>query len=192
MLRRLYNKTIELAEHPKAIYALIAVAFAESSFFPIPPDPMLVPMVLARPQSAWRIAFLTTIASVLGGIAGYAIGYFLYETIGQWVIHFYGYQENFHHFQQKYDEWGFWIIMIKGLTPIPYKLVTIASGVAKFDLTIFIVASIITRGARFYLVCALLKYYGQPIRIFIEKYLTWVTTAFLVLIISGLLLIKYV
>ena len=191
MLRRLYDWTLGLAGHRHAMVALGTVSFLESSIFPIPPDALLVPMVLARPERAWRIALVCTIASVLGGFAGYALGYFLYETVGRWIVETYGYQAAMLRFQQEFDQWGTWVILVKGLTPIPYKLVTIAAGVAKFDLLAFALASVATRGGRFFLVAALLKYFGPSIRQFIERYMTWVTTAFLVLLVGGFLALGY-
>lgn len=179
------------AAGPHATRALAAVAFLESSVFPIPPDAMLVPMVLARPQAAWRLALVATAASVVGGLAGYCIGYFLFETLGQRIIDLYGLGAGFADFQQTWNEWGLWIILIKGLTPIPYKLVTIASGMAEFSLGVFLLASIVTRGARFFLVAALLRWYGPPIRDFIEARLTLVTSAFAVLIVLGFLSLRY-
>jgi membrane protein YqaA with SNARE-associated domain len=192
MLRRLYDWTMGLASRPNALLALGVVSFAESSFFPVPPDAMILPMVLARPDRAWRIALVATITSVLGGILGYAIGYYLFETLGQSVIRFYGYQDDFQAFKAAYNEWGLWIILIKGLTPIPYKLVTIASGAAAFDFPVFVLASIVTRGARFFLLAALLRLYGEPIRDFVERRLTLVTTAFVLLIVGGFLFVRYV
>jgi membrane protein YqaA with SNARE-associated domain len=191
MLRRIYDWIMELAHGPKALPALAVVAFAESSFFPIPPDAMIIPMVLAEPRRAWWIAGVATAASVIGGLAGYAIGYYLYETIGQWLIDFYGHRNGFDSFRAAYQEWGLWIILIKGLTPIPYKIVTIASGVAGFSLSVFILASILTRGLRFFLVAALLRVYGAPIREFIERRLTLVTTVFILLVIGGFLATRY-
>jgi membrane protein YqaA with SNARE-associated domain len=191
MIRRLYDWTMRMAAHPKALRVLAAVSFAESSFFPIPPDAMIVPMVLANPARAWTIAAVCTAASVVGGFFGYAIGYFLFETIGGAVVKFYGLEAAMAEFQHQFDEWGLWIILIKGLTPIPYKLVTIASGVAKFDLVVFGIASLVTRGARFFLVAALLRLFGAPIRDFIERYLTWVTTGFVVLVVSGFVALRY-
>jgi membrane protein YqaA with SNARE-associated domain len=191
MLRRLYDWIIALSASPRAVPALAAVAFTESSFFPIPPDAMIVPMVLAQPRQAWRIALVATAASVLGGIAGYLIGVYLYETVGQWLISIYGLGDGFAEFQRAYAEWGLWIILIKGLTPIPYKLVTIASGVAGYNLPVFVLASIATRGARFFLVAALLRLYGPPIRQFIERRLTLVTTVFLLLIVAGVVAARY-
>lgn len=191
MLRSLYDWVIRLSEHPKSLWALAGVSFVESSFFPIPPDVMLVPMVLAQRAKAWLIAGVCTAASVLGGFFGYAIGFFFFETLGQWLIDFYGLQGGFTEFQRQFNEWGLWIILIKGMTPIPYKLVTIASGAAHFDLLVFGVASLVTRGARFYLVAALLYVFGEPIRAFIEKHLTLVTTALVLLIVAGFVVIRY-
>ena len=192
MLRRLYDGVIRLAAHPRAMPALGVVAFLESSFFPIPPDVMLVPMVLADRQRAWRIAFVCLIASVLGGMLGYYIGYALLETVGQWIIRLYGMEDGLAGFQEWYAQYGLWVILIKGATPIPYKIVTIASGIAHFSLPVFIVASLITRGIRFYLVAGLLYWFGEPIRAFIERRLTLVTTAFVVALVGGFVALKYV
>ncbi len=191
MFHRLYDRTMSLASHRHAMRVLALVSFAESSVFPIPPDAMLVPMVLAHRDRAWTMAGVCTVASVIGGIAGYAIGYFLFEAVGRPILDFYGYQEEFQHFTDAYNEWGLWIILIKGLTPIPYKLVTIASGVAHFDPLVFILASITTRGARFFLVAALLRRFGAPIRSFVERNLTAVATVTLLLIVGGFLAVKY-
>ena len=191
MLRRLYDWVMRAAESPQALKWLAAVSFAESSFFPIPPDAMIVPMVLAQPRRAWLIATVCTIASVVGGFFGYAIGYYLFEAVGRPIVEFYGYQAAFDRFRDEFQHWGMWIILIKGLTPIPYKLVTIASGVAHFDLLVFAFASLVTRSARFFLVAALLRYFGPPIRNFIERYLTWVTTAFVALIVAGFIAVTY-
>jgi membrane protein YqaA with SNARE-associated domain len=191
MMRRLYDWTMRMARHPKAPHVLFCVSFAESSFFPIPPDVMLVPMVLANRSKAWFYAGIAMVASVLGGLAGYAIGYFLYETLGQWLITAYGLGAQFEAYRAAYNEWGLWIILIKGLTPIPYKLVTIASGAAGFNIWVFIGASILTRGARFFMVAALLYWFGEPIRDFIERRLTLVTTAFLVALVGGFVAVKY-
>jgi len=185
MLRRLYDKTVALASKPHAMWALGGVSFTESSFFPIPPDALLIPMVLARPDRGWTIALVCTASSVLGGMFGYAIGYFLYETLGQWLINLYGMQSAGAEFQAGFAKWGLWIILIKGLTPIPYKLVTIVSGAAAFDIWVFMLASIVTRGARFYIEVGLLKLFGPAIRRFVEKYLTLVTTALVVIVIGG-------
>lgn len=192
MLRRLYDRLVVLSNHPSALWVLAAVSFAESSFFPIPPDVMLIPMILANRSKAWLFAGVCTIASVLGGFFGYAIGYYLFETAGKWVIDFYGLQAGFANFQQQFNEWGLWVILIKGLTPIPYKLVTIASGAAHFDLLTFGIASLITRGGRFFLVAGLLYVVGDPIRHFVEKHLTLVTTGFLLIIVGGFVAFAYI
>jgi membrane protein YqaA with SNARE-associated domain len=192
MFRRLYDWTMHLARRPNAPRALAVVSFLESSVFPIPPDVMLVPMCLAHPDRAFRYAFICTVASVLGGLLGYAIGYFLIETVGAWIIDLYGLRNAWTAFEQSYAEWGLWIILVKGLTPIPYKLVTIASGAAHFSLIVFVVASIVTRGARFYLLAALLWKYGPPIQLFIEKRLTLLSWIFLLALIGGFLVIRYI
>ncbi len=192
MFRRLYDWMMRLAGHRRAIPAMAAISFAESSFFPIPPDVMLVPMVLAQRSKAFLIAGVCTVASVLGGLFGYAIGYFLFETIGAWVIAVYNLEGAMQTFRAEFDQYGTWIILIKGLTPIPYKLVTIASGVAHFDLFTFLWASIVTRGLRFYLVAGLLWKFGDPIRGFIEKRLELLTWAFLAALIGGFIAVKYV
>ncbi|SNB62179.1 membrane protein YqaA, SNARE-associated domain [Arboricoccus pini] len=191
MIRRLYDWTLGLAARRNAEWVLAGVSFAESSFFPIPPDAMMVPMVLARPERAWRLAFIATLASVVGGLFGYAIGYYLLETVGAWIINLYGLTDKLDQFQAAYARWGVWIILIKGLTPIPYKLVTIASGIAHFSLPWFILASCITRALRFFIVAALLKFYGPPIRTFIEARLTLVTTVFALLIVVGFVSLRY-
>ncbi len=191
MLQRFYDKVIALSESPKALPALAAVSFAESSFFPIPPDVVLVPMALAQPHKARLYALVCTIASVLGGLVGYAIGALLYDTVGQWLISVYGYGQGVEAFREAYDKWGAWIILIKGMTPIPYKIVTIASGFAGYNLFWFTVLSLITRGARFFLEAELLRHFGEPIREFVEKRLTLVTTGFLAAIVGGFLIAKY-
>ncbi|MFO0988077.1 MAG: YqaA family protein [Alphaproteobacteria bacterium] len=188
MLRKMYDRTIALASKPHAMWAMGAVSFTESSFFPIPPDALLIPMVLARPDRGWTIAFVCTAASVVGGVFGYAIGYFLYETLGQWLINLYGMQQAGQEFRAAFAAYGLWVILVKGLTPIPYKLVTIVSGAAAFDIWVFIAASIVTRGVRFYAEVALLKLFGERIRKFVEKYLTWVAFGFLIFVVGGFIL----
>lgn len=192
MLRALYDWTMSFAARPNARRALFGVSFAESSFFPIPPDVLLVPMVLADRQNAFRLAGLCTIASVVGGIVGYAIGALLYDTVGLWLINLYGYGAGVEEFRQKYAEWGSWVILIKGLTPIPYKIVTITSGFAGYDLFWFIVLSIITRAGRFYLVASLLYFYGEPVRGFIEKRLELVTAGIAVIFVGGFVVARYI
>ena len=191
MMQRAYDWTMRTASHEKAPQGLFWVSFVESSFFPIPPDVMLIPMVLAKPAKAWVYAAICTAGSVLGGILGYAIGYFLYETFGQWLINLYGLATQAEAYRAAYNQWGLWIILIKGLTPIPYKLVTIASGAAAFNFWVFIAASIVTRAARFFLVAALLYWLGEPIRDFIERRLTLVTTAFVVALVGGFVVVRY-
>ena len=191
MLRRLYDWTMELARHRYAAWALAGVAFIESSVFPIPPDVMLIPMALAERAKAWLYAAIATAASVIGGLAGYAIGYFLFETIGQSLIALYGYTEAFESFADRYNEWGAWIVFIAGTTPFPYKVITIASGVTALDLGVFIVASVLARGARFFLVAGLLYWLGPPIRDFIERYLGLLATLFVVLLVGGFVVAKY-
>jgi membrane protein YqaA with SNARE-associated domain len=190
-MRRLYDWVMRLAQHRRAIPAMGAVSFAESSFFPIPPDVMLIPMVLANRQKAFTIAAVCTVCSVLGGLLGYAIGYYFFETIGEWVVRTYGLQAGMEKFRASFAEWGTWVILIKGLTPIPYKLVTIASGAAHFDLFTFVWASIVTRGVRFFLVAALLWKYGEPIRTFIEERFTLVSWAFLIALVGGFVVVRY-
>ena len=185
MLRRLYDWVLELAAKPWAPKALAAVSFIESSIFPIPPDAMLVPMCLARPKRAFYYAFICTIASVLGGLLGYAIGALLYDTLGQFLIKLYGYGDKLEAFRTSYAEWGGWIILIKGATPIPYKVVTIASGFAGYNLLWFTILSIITRGIRFFAIAAILYYWGEPAREFIEKRLGLVAFVCLVVFIAG-------
>lgn len=192
MFRSLYDWTMRQAARPRADRALAVVSFLESSVFPIPPDVMLIPMCLANRQRAFHYAFICTAASVIGGLFGYAIGHFLIETLGQWIIDLYGYAEKWQAFEAAYDEWGIWIILIKGLTPIPYKIVTIASGAAHFSLGVFIVASIATRGLRFFLLAGLLRAYGAPIRTFIETRLTLLGWAFLICLIGGFVAVRYV
>ena len=191
MLRGLYDWTMRLAAHRHAMPALFAVSFAESSVFPIPPDVMVVPMVLADKAKAFRIAFVCTLASVLGGIAGYAIGALLFEALGRPLVEFYGWTELFEALAAQYKDAGFLIVATAALTPIPFKIFTIASGVAGLDLVVFVVSAALARGWRFYLEAALLWRFGPPIRDFIEGNLKWVTTAFIVLLIGGFIAVKY-
>lgn len=191
MMDRLYAWTMARASHRHAMPTLAAIAFMESSFFPLPPDVLLIPMVLSDRTRAFRIALVCTISSVIGGLLGYAIGYFLFATVGQWLVNLYGLQKAFDAYQHLFDKWGLWIILIKGMTPIPYKIITIASGVAHFNLTVFVLASIATRGARFYLEAALLWYYGAPIRDFIERRLNLLTWIFLAGLIGGFIVLKF-
>lgn len=191
MLRRLYDWTLALAARPQAKGFLAFIAFIESSIFPIPPDVLLIPMVLADRKQAWRVAFICTIASVLGGALGYFIGSAFFELIGQPVLDFYGYMEKFDSFKLAYNEWGGWIVAFFGLTPFPYKVITIASGVTHLDFLIFTLASVLSRAARFFLVAALLWKFGEPIRAFIEKYLGLLTLVFFGLLLAGFVALKY-
>ena len=190
MIRPLYDWTMRQAEKKNAPWALAAVSFIESSVFPIPPDVLLIPMVLANRSKAFVLAGLCTLASVLGGWLGYAIGYFLFESVGRQLFEFYHVMDTYLHLQGAFQEWGVWIIIVKGMTPIPFKLLTIASGAFHFSLLWFTIAAVISRSLRFFLVAALLWKFGEPVRTFIEKRLTLVTTAFVVLAIAGVLAIK--
>jgi membrane protein YqaA with SNARE-associated domain len=191
MLRRLYDRILALAASPRAEWWLAIIAFAESSFFPVPPDALLIPMALARPRDAWRFAAICTVASVAGGALGYLIGYAVFDQFAKPVLDFYGYGDRFAAFQALYAQYGLWVILIKGLTPIPYKIVTIASGAAKFDFLVFMAASLVTRGARFFLLAALLRAFGAPVREFIERRLTLVTSAVAAGILGGFLLLRF-
>ncbi len=191
MLRRLYDRTLELAGHRHAMWALALVAFVESSVFPIPPDLLIIPMVLAAPAQAWRIAMVTTLASVLGGLLGYGIGAGLYEAVGEPILALYGYEEKFAAFSDSYNEWGALIVFTAGFSPLPYKIFTIASGVTELNLAVFLVASLVSRGARFFLVAGLLWYFGEPVRRFIENNLPALALAFCVLLLAGFLAVRY-
>ncbi|MEZ5839204.1 MAG: YqaA family protein [Hyphomicrobiales bacterium] len=192
MLRRLYDWTMELAASRHAPHALAAISFAESSFFPIPPDTLLIPMVLAERRRAWWYALIATIASVIGGFAGYFIGAVLFEELARPLLDFYGYGGKFDSFAARYNEWGAWIVFIAGVTPFPYKVITIASGATGLPLPVFTVASVLARGLRFFLVAALLYFVGPPIRAFIEKRLGLVFTVAVGLLVGGFALVKYV
>jgi membrane protein YqaA with SNARE-associated domain len=191
MFRAMYDWVLRMAHHRRALPILALVSFAESSFFPIPPDAMLVPMVLARRERAWLIAGVCTIASVVGGILGYAIGAFLLETVGQWLIQLYHMQDKIVQFKAAYGEYGTWLILLKGLTPIPFKLVTIASGIAAFNFPLFVILCLITRGARFFLIAALLRRFGSPVQAFIEERLNYFAWGFLLLIVGGFVAVAY-
>lgn len=190
MLRKLYDKTMALAAHRHATGALFTISFVESSVFPIPPDIMLIPMVLANRARAWFLAAVATIGSVLGGIAGYAIGYFLFEAVGQPLLELYGYSAKFDDFASRYNEYGAWIVFLAGVTPFPYKVITIASGVTQLNLVVFMLASIAARGLRFFMVAGLLYLFGEPIRAFIEQRLGLVTAIFFALLIGGFAALK--
>ena len=189
MLRRLYDWCVDAAGKPHAAWILGCVSFAESSFFPAPPDVMLIPMALARPDRAFFFATLCTVTSVAGGLLGYFIGSELYATVGYWLMALYGYGDKMEAFRAAYAEYGAWIILLKGLTPIPYKLVTITSGFAGFNIGLFIVMSIISRGMRFYLLAFLLHRYGQRARSIIEERLGLWTVLALAIVVVGFVIV---
>jgi membrane protein YqaA with SNARE-associated domain len=191
MLRRLYDWCIDAAGKPHASWILGGVAFAESSFFPAPPDVMLIPMALARPDRAWLFATICTAASVAGGLLGYLIGSELYATVGQWLIQLYGYGNKMDAFREAYAHYGAWIILLKGLTPIPYKIVTITSGFAGFNIGLFIILSVISRGMRFYLVAFLLNRYGVQARAIIEKRLgLWAALSAAAIVVGFIIVVR--
>ena len=191
LLRRLYDWCVAAAGKRHALWTLTAVAFAESSFFPIPPDVMLVPMSLARPDRAFLLAAWCTVASVSGGMLGYAIGALLYDFVGTWLIHLYGYGDKVEAFRAAYAQWGAWIIILKGLTPIPYKIVTITSGFAGYNFGLFVVLSALTRGTRFFVLAFLLHRYGDFARHIIEKRLALWTSLFAAVLIIGIVAVFY-
>lgn len=185
MFRAMYDWVLRMAHHRHALRSLAVVSFAESSFFPVPPDVMMVPMVLARRHQAYLIATVCTVASVLGGVLGYAIGYFLYDSVGKWLIAVYHMESKIQDLKLLYDQWGAAVILIKGLTPIPFKLVTIASGFFSFNFPLFVILATVTRGARFFIIAALLKRFGEPVQAFIEKRLNLFAWGFLILLVGG-------
>ena len=191
MIRRLYDWTMGLADHPHALWALAIVAFLESSVFPIPPDILMIPMILARPSKAWLIAGVALVASVLGGLLGYAIGALFYETLGQPILTALGKEAYFAEFTERYNEWGIWVVLTAGVTPFPYKVITILSGATALPLPVFIATSIVARGLRFFVVAALLWKFGLPIRDFIEKRLGLMFTLFIVILLGGFFLVRY-
>jgi membrane protein YqaA with SNARE-associated domain len=191
LLRRCYDWCLAAAHKPHALWSMSAVAFAESSFFPLPPDLMLIPMSLARPSRAYVLAAWCTVASVLGGVAGYGIGALLYDSVGAWLIQLYGYADKIEAFRSAYAQWGAWIILLKGLTPIPYKVVTITSGFAGYSLGLFVVFSLITRGTRFFVLAFLLHRYGEQARHIIERQLGWWTLGLAATVVLGMVAALY-
>ncbi|MFT8472479.1 YqaA family protein [Acetobacter persici] len=191
MLNRLYARVLRHAASPNAPWWLMALAFAEASFFPLPPETLLVPMVLSRRDKAWVYAALCTVGSVTGGILGWIIGAFLLEHLALPIVHFYHAEHTLAALQEKFRQWGVWIILFKGLTPIPYKFVTIASGMAHFALLPFVAASLVSRGVRFFLVAGLLWKFGAPIETFLERRLPLVMGVFAVLLVGGVLALRY-
>src|SRR5690349_20614383 len=192
LLRRLYDWCLAAANKPHAMWMMGAVSFAESSFFPLPPDVMLIPMALARPDRAYVMAIWCTVTSVAGGILGYAIGALLYDSVGAWLISLYGYGDKVETFRAAYAEWGAWIILLKGLTPIPYKIVTITSGFAGYNLPLFILFSLITRAGRFFIIAVLLHFYGAKAREIIERRLGFWLFVSLATIVVGFLLLSLI
>jgi len=191
MLRKFYDWIMGFASHPKSVWILGAVSFAESSFFPLPPDPLYIAMLLNNKKRVWEYATICTVTSVVGGWFGYYIGYAFYETIGQWLIEVYHMENSFNSIQATFDKWGFWFISFKGLTPIPYKFVTLASGLVHFDFMLFTIASVIARGMRFFMIAVLFWYYGPEMKAYIDKNLTFVTSVSAFALVFGFLILSY-
>lgn len=191
MLRGLYDWTVSLAASRNALWALAVVSFIESSIFPIPPDVLMIPMILATPKRAWLIALITTVSSVLGALLGYAIGAFLFDSVGQPVLAFYGKEAYFDDFALRFETYGAWVVLFAGLTPFPFKVITILSGLTGLSIPVFIVSSIIARAARFFIVAALLKRFGPSIRDFIERRLGLMFALFLIALVGGFYLVKF-
>ena len=192
MIRSLYDWTLSWAAHPRALWVLAFVSFIESSVFPIPPDILLIPMILAAPSRAWVIAGVCTVASVAGGLAGYAIGAFAFDTLGEPILTALGKADSFEGFRVRYNDWGAWAVLIAGITPFPYKVITILSGATQLSLPVFVISSIAARGLRFFVLAALLWRFGPPIRDFIETRLGLVFTLFFVLLIGAFILLRFV
>lgn len=191
MIRQLYDWAMSLASSPHAMRALALVAFLESSVFPIPPDILMIPMILATPHRAWVIAGVALFASVLGGLSGYYIGYGLFEAVGRPILEFYGKDACFEGFRTRYNEWGAWAVLIAGVTPFPYKVITILSGSTGLSLPVFMIASVVARGIRFFVLAALLWKFGPSIRDFIERRLGLMFTLFAAILLGGFLSVKY-
>jgi membrane protein YqaA with SNARE-associated domain len=191
MIRRLYNWTMSLADHPRAIYALAIIAFIEASFFPIPPDVLLIPMILAARTRAWRYALVATIASVLGGLFGYLIGAVAFDQIAQPILVSMGKSDAIAEYAQRFNDVGMWTILTAGVTPFPFKVITIMSGATSMSLPLFITTAIVARAIRFFLVAGLLYVFGPPIRDFIEKYLGWVALAAILILVAGFWSVRY-
>ncbi len=191
MIQRLYDWTLSLAQHRHALWALAAVAFVESSFFPIPPDILMIPMILAAPRRAWLIALVALVSSVLGGLLGYAIGTLAFDSIGQPILASLGKADAMAEFSTRFNDMGFWAVLGAGITPFPYKVITIMSGWTGMPLAIFVTTSILARGIRFFVVAALLWRFGVPVRDFIERRLGLMFTLCLLLLFGGFILVRY-
>tara|TARA_B100001093_G_C26758459_1_gene984533 strand:- start:793 stop:1371 length:579 start_codon:yes stop_codon:yes gene_type:complete len=191
MIRALYDWTIDLADHPRALWALTIIAFVESSFFPIPPDALLIPMIIANPRKAWLYAAVAMLASVLGGLLGYAIGALAFEQIGKPVLTALGKTQALAAYSEKFNAVGFWTVLTAGITPLPFKVVTIMSGATAMPIILFLTTAVIARGIRFFAVAALLWFFGVRIRHFIERYLGWVFLFFVIMLISGFMGVTY-
>ena len=192
ILKQTYNWTLKQAGHKYSSWILSVVSFAESSFFPIPPDILLIPMIIAKKVKAWTYAFICTFSSVLGGVAGYAIGYFFYNSIGVLIIDAYHLSNSFNVFENYYNEYGILIVLGAGFTPFPFKFITIASGVFNLNIFLFIITAIIARGLRFYLLAGLLFVFGEKIKILIDKYFNILAILFFILLIGSVLLVKFI
>ncbi len=190
-LKRTYNWTLEKAQHKNAKWYLSLISFVESSFFPIPPDILLIPMALASKANALFYAFICTLFSVLGGILGYAIGYFFYNSVGIYIVDFYHLENSFYIFESYYKEFGILIVLGAGITPFPYKFITIASGVFGLNIFLFIIVSIIGRGLRFYLIAILLYFFGEKIKLIIDKYFNFLTIVFFILLVGSVFIIRF-
>jgi len=190
-MKRLYDWMMRLAAHGKAKTALFWVAFVESSFFPIPPEVMLIPMVLAKRHQAWLIAAAATTGSVLGGLFGYVIGYFLFDAVAQPLLEFYGYAAKFASFKSQYNDYGAWIVFFAGITPFPYKVITIASGATQLSIPVFVIASMLSRGIKFFIEAGLLFWFGEPIRNVLERWFNLIAIVFIILLVGGFIAMKY-
>tara|TARA_B100000315_G_C14320816_1_gene470689 strand:+ start:30 stop:614 length:585 start_codon:yes stop_codon:yes gene_type:complete len=191
ILRQLYDWTLNKANHPKAPWFLGLISFVESSLFPIPPDIVLIPMIISNKLKAWRYAFICTVSSVMGGILGYCIGIFFYSTVGIFILKYYGLENQFINFETMYVKYGILFVLGAGFTPFPFKLITIASGFFHFNIFLFIIAAFISRGLRFYLLALLLRIFGNWIKIFIDKYFNLLAILFFIILIGSFILIKY-
>jgi len=190
IIRKLYDWTLNKARHPKAPLFLALIAFTESSFFPIPPDVVLIPMIIAKRIKAWVYAFICTISSVIGGVAGYCIGYFFFNSIGTLIVEYYALSNQFNSFELYYNQYGMWIVLGAGFTPFPFKFITIASGLFNLNIFLFIGVAIIARGLRFYLLALLLIIFGETIKHLIDKYFNSLATLFFILLVGSIVLLK--